>query len=49
MIAKKTPVVKTEVKKAEPKAVEKVAEKKVDAVAQKNSEYGDKICRRTKM
>ena len=37
MIAKKTPAVKTEVKKAEPKAVEKVAEKKVDAVAQKTA------------
>ncbi len=34
---KKTPAVKTEVKKAEPKAVEKVAEKKVDAVAQKTA------------
>lgn len=37
VIAKKTPAVKTEVKKAEPKAVEKVAEKKVDAVAQKTA------------
>ena len=37
MIAKKTPAVKTEVKKAEPKAVEKVSEKKVDAVAQKTA------------
>ena len=37
MIAKKTPAVKTEVKKAEPKAVEKVTEKKVDAVAQKTA------------
>ena len=37
MIAKKTPEVKTEVKKAEPKAVEKVTEKKVDAVAQKTA------------
>ena len=37
VIAKKTPAVKTEVKKAEPKAVEKVTEKKVDAVAQKTA------------
>ena len=37
VIAKKTPEVKTEVKKAEPKAVEKVTEKKVDAVAQKTA------------
>ena len=37
MIAKKTPAVKTEVKKAEPKAVEKVTEKKVDTVAQKTA------------
>ena len=37
VIAKKTPAVKTEVKKAEPKAVEKVTEKKVDAVVQKTA------------
>ena len=37
VIAKKAPAVKTEVKKAEPKAVEKVTEKKVDAVAQKTA------------
>ena len=37
VIAKKTPAVKTEVKKAEPKAVERVTEKKVDAVAQKTA------------
>jgi len=37
VIAKKIPAVKTEVKKAEPKAVEKVTEKKVDAVAQKTA------------
>ena len=37
VMAKKTPAVKTEVKKAEPKAVEKVTEKKVDAVAQKTA------------
>ncbi|MBF1215884.1 MAG: hypothetical protein HXM23_02875, partial [Haemophilus parainfluenzae] len=37
VIAKKTPAVKTEVKKAEPKAVEKVTEKKIDTVAQKTA------------
>ena len=37
VIAKKNPAVKTEVKKAEPKAVEKVSEKKVDTVAQKTA------------
>ena len=37
VMAKKTPAVKIEVKKAEPKAVEKVTEKKVDAVAQKTA------------
>ena len=37
VMAKKTPVVKTEVKKAEPKAVEKVTENRVETVAQKTA------------
>ena len=37
MIAKKTPAVKTEVKKAEPKAVEKATENSVETVAQKTA------------
>ena len=37
VIAKKTAVVKTEVKKAEPKAVEKVTENSVETVAQKTA------------
>ena len=37
VIAKKTPAVKTEVKKAEPKAVEKVTENRVETVAQKTA------------
>ena len=37
VIAKKTPTVKTEVKKAEPKAVEKVTENRVETVAQKTA------------
>ena len=37
VIAKKTPTVKTEVKKAEPKAVEKVTENSVETVAQKTA------------
>ena len=36
-MAKKTPVVKTEVKKAEPKAVEKATENSVETVAQKTA------------
>ena len=37
VMAKKTPAVKTEVKKAEPKAVEKVTENRVETVAQKTA------------
>lgn len=37
VMAKKTPVVKTEVKKAEPKAVEKATENRVETVAQKTA------------
>jgi len=37
VMAKKTPTVKTEVKKAEPKAVEKVTENRVETVAQKTA------------
>lgn len=37
VIAKKTPAVKTEVKKAEPKAVEKATENSVETVAQKTA------------
>jgi len=36
-MAKKTPVVKTEVKKTEPKAVEKATENSVETVAQKTA------------